>query len=77
MRFHPFNDSQKKKGKDFLCRVGLIGGFQGYSGLLELIAHIIDIMEVLAQFLDPPSRLDHLNVHMVPFIYMQLIELPE
>jgi hypothetical protein len=21
--------------------------------------------------------LDHLNVHMVPFIYMQLIELPE
>jgi hypothetical protein len=45
---------------------------------LELIAHIIDIMEVLAQLLDPPPRLDHLNVHhMVPFIYMQLIELPE
>ncbi len=69
---------KKKRGKDFLCQVGLIGGFQGYSGLLELIAHIIDIMEVLAQLLDPPPRLDHLNVHhMVPFIYMQLIELPE
>jgi hypothetical protein len=52
--------------------------FQGYSGLLELIAHIIDIIEVLAQLLDPPPRLDHLNVHhIVPFIYMQLIELPE
>jgi hypothetical protein len=33
MTFHPFNDSpKKKKGKDFLCQVGLIGGFKDIPG---------------------------------------------
>jgi hypothetical protein len=67
MTFHPFNDSQKKERKRHPSLPSRFDWwFQAYSGLLELIAHI---MEVPAQLLEPPPRLDHLNVHMVPFIY--------
>jgi hypothetical protein len=71
---------QKERKRLPLPSIGLIGGFQGYWGLLELIAQLIDIMmEVLASTIAWPSakvgppQCPHGSFH----IYMQLIELPE